>query len=165
MIQLLNRKGERLGGVILLPRLSRACNDGAFLFIILVRVGCLASMWKEHTYDRLKMQLSKKSCGLPFMNFPNRYPLLSLNNNSLIVWWIMQRHLTLTPRLCIWQALMKLHRHDDVKPFVEDPHWNLTHYKQWLVVATSENSKMALPGYADLGHEFKGGYIPMARHT
>eukprot|EP00250_Pteridium_aquilinum_P010632 c19527_g1_i1 orf=70-495(+) len=41
---------------------------------ILERAQCIASLWKNHTYDRLHMHTAKNCCELPFMPLPDDYP-------------------------------------------------------------------------------------------
>ncbi|CAN6981653.1 hypothetical protein IGI04_039014 [Brassica rapa subsp. trilocularis] len=43
-------------------------------FIILERANCIASLWQNRTYDRLKLHLPKQFCQLPNFPFPEDYP-------------------------------------------------------------------------------------------
>ncbi|VVB07295.1 unnamed protein product [Arabis nemorensis] len=42
-------------------------------FIILERANCIASLWQNRTYNRLKIHLPKQFCQLPNLPFPE-YP-------------------------------------------------------------------------------------------
>ncbi|XP_058223695.1 probable indole-3-pyruvate monooxygenase YUCCA11 [Rhododendron vialii] len=42
--------------------------------IVLERESCTASLWKNKSYDRLKLHLAKQHCQLPHMPFPSRFP-------------------------------------------------------------------------------------------
>uniref|UniRef100_A0A7N0U9A3 Flavin-containing monooxygenase n=1 Tax=Kalanchoe fedtschenkoi TaxID=63787 RepID=A0A7N0U9A3_KALFE len=42
--------------------------------VVLERAGCIASLWQNRTYDRLKLHLPKHLCELPLMNFPPHFP-------------------------------------------------------------------------------------------
>nr|GMD41358.1 probable indole-3-pyruvate monooxygenase YUCCA4 [Ipomoea batatas] len=42
--------------------------------VILERSDCIASLWQQRTYDRLKLHLPKQFCQLPLMNFPGDFP-------------------------------------------------------------------------------------------
>nr|GMD18696.1 probable indole-3-pyruvate monooxygenase YUCCA9 [Ipomoea batatas] len=43
-------------------------------FVILERADCIASLWQNRTYDRLKLHLPKQFCQLPKFPFPDHYP-------------------------------------------------------------------------------------------
>ena len=43
-------------------------------FVILERSSSIASLWKDRTYDRLKMHIAKEYCRLPLVPFPDSYP-------------------------------------------------------------------------------------------
>ena len=43
-------------------------------FIILERANCIASLWQNNTYDRLKLHLPKRFCQLPNFPFPEDFP-------------------------------------------------------------------------------------------
>ena len=42
--------------------------------VIVERSSSIASLWKERTYDRLKMHIAKEYCRLPLVPFPDSYP-------------------------------------------------------------------------------------------
>ncbi|KAI5084768.1 hypothetical protein GOP47_0000937 [Adiantum capillus-veneris] len=43
-------------------------------YTVIERAHCIASLWKNHTYDRLCMHTAKNCCELPFMPLPESYP-------------------------------------------------------------------------------------------
>ena len=48
--------------------------DQGVPFIILERANCIASLWQNRTYDRLKLHLPKQFCQLPNFPFPEDFP-------------------------------------------------------------------------------------------
>ncbi|KAI4319345.1 hypothetical protein MLD38_032951 [Melastoma candidum] len=42
--------------------------------VVLERAECIASLWQNRTYDRLKLHLPKQFCQLPKMDFPHDFP-------------------------------------------------------------------------------------------
>jgi len=42
--------------------------------IVLEREDCSASLWRNRSYDRLKLHLAKQFCELPHMPFPSNSP-------------------------------------------------------------------------------------------
>ncbi|MCO5589018.1 hypothetical protein L7F22_042982 [Adiantum nelumboides] len=135
-------------------------------FIILERAECLASLWKEHTYDRLKMHLSKESCKLPFMDFPDRYPTFVTRQQFIDYLEDYAKTFNITPRFkeTVQSASFDVSsqrwcvRTTAVGRLAEGPLRKFTHHGRWLVVATGENSEMVLPDMPGL-KEFKGRYI------
>ncbi|KAM0024816.1 putative indole-3-pyruvate monooxygenase [Helianthus debilis subsp. tardiflorus] len=49
-------------------------NKARVPFVTLDRADCIASLWKNKTYDRLKLHLPKQFCQLPFFPFPPNFP-------------------------------------------------------------------------------------------
>ncbi|XP_047940410.1 probable indole-3-pyruvate monooxygenase YUCCA10 [Salvia hispanica] len=43
-------------------------------YILLEREDCFASLWQNHTYDRVHLHLPKQLCNLPLMPMPSHYP-------------------------------------------------------------------------------------------
>lgn len=43
-------------------------------YLLLEKESCIASLWKNKTYDRLQLHLPKKFCQLPYIPFPSEYP-------------------------------------------------------------------------------------------
>ncbi|KAM0929399.1 hypothetical protein ACQ4PT_001497 [Festuca glaucescens] len=43
-------------------------------YVIVEREDCSASLWRNHTYDRLKLHLAKEFCELPHMSYPAHAP-------------------------------------------------------------------------------------------
>ncbi|KAJ6330062.1 hypothetical protein OIU76_008821 [Salix suchowensis] len=43
-------------------------------FLILEKNDCIASLWQQKTYDRLKLHLPKQFCELPLLGFPGDFP-------------------------------------------------------------------------------------------
>ncbi|KAF0894692.1 hypothetical protein E2562_001984 [Oryza meyeriana var. granulata] len=43
-------------------------------YVVVERESCSASLWRQHTYDRLKLHLGKEFCELPHMAYPAGMP-------------------------------------------------------------------------------------------
>ncbi|KAK8982380.1 hypothetical protein V6N11_037551 [Hibiscus sabdariffa] len=54
---------------------TAAClRDQGVPFVVLERAECIASLWQNRTYDRLKLHLPKQFCQLPKLPFPRDFP-------------------------------------------------------------------------------------------
>ncbi|KAH7437664.1 hypothetical protein KP509_05G083300 [Ceratopteris richardii] len=140
-------------------------------YIIIERAGCIASLWKERTYDRLKMHLSKESCRLPFKPFPDSYPTFVSRQQFIDYLEEYASEFGIQPR---FNETVQSASFDEasqtwcvqtivVGPFAEGPRRKLTHMARWLVIATGENAEMIVPELPGL-NEFRGGYIHSSQY-
>ncbi|KAL8253041.1 hypothetical protein R6Q59_036734 [Mikania micrantha] len=53
---------------------SACLREQGIPFVVVERADCIASLWQNRTYDRLKLHLPKKFCQLPKLPFPDEYP-------------------------------------------------------------------------------------------
>ncbi|KAH7433479.1 hypothetical protein KP509_07G071400 [Ceratopteris richardii] len=140
-------------------------------YVLLERASGIASLWKERTYDRLKMHLAKEACELPFKAFPERYPTFITRRQFIDYLEEYARDFCIQPRFNetvqsatfdeasqTWQVQTIA-----VGPFAEGPRRKLVHTGRWLVVATGENAEMVLPSMPGL-NEFKGTYIHSSQY-
>ena len=149
-------------------------------FILIERSGCIASLWKERTYDSLHLHLSREYCSLPLMPIPEPQPETedaghptthkdnpTNNSNQFLSRAQFIEYLEsyaakfeLRPRFnetvrsaSFDEASQKwVIRASAIGPFAEGPRClhNVTYIGRWLVVATGENSEPVLPRDADL---------------
>ncbi|KAJ0093550.1 hypothetical protein Patl1_25799 [Pistacia atlantica] len=95
-------------------------------FIILERANCIASLWQNRTYDRLKLHLPKQFCQLP--DFP--FPIQSAKFDETFGLW-------------------------RVKTVSSSGSGSVEYICRWLVVATGENAEKVVPDFEGL-QEFEG---------
>lgn len=127
-------------------------------FVNLERSDCIAPLWKNKTYDRLKLHLPKQFCQLPKLPFPSHYPDYPSKNQFLDYLHTYARNFDIVPRFneCVRSArydhTCKLWRVRTVNTKCQDH--QLDYICHWLVIATGENAETAVPeleGMDDFG--------------
>nr|GMD20129.1 probable indole-3-pyruvate monooxygenase YUCCA5 [Ipomoea batatas] len=132
-------------------------------FVILERADCIASLWQNRTYDRLKLHLPKQFCQLPKFPFPDHYPEYpDKKNSSCDTSNPTRKNFDLKPQFneCVMSAKFdeacKVWR---VKTTAAAAGGEEVEYIcQWLVVATGENAERVVPeidgfeGFRRRGH-------------
>ncbi|URD75443.1 Flavin-binding monooxygenase-like [Musa troglodytarum] len=104
-------------------------------FVILERSNSIASLWRNRTYDRLKLHLPKQFCQLPKLPFPVDFPEYPTKDQFI-------------GYLESYAARFEL-----------NPRFNETAQSaKWLVVATGENAECVIPEMKGL-KEFGGQVI------
>ncbi|KAJ6689185.1 hypothetical protein OIU85_005576 [Salix viminalis] len=130
-------------------------------FVILERANCVASLWQNRTYDRLKLHLPKQFCQLPDFPFPEDFPEYPTKYQFINYLESYARHFNINP-----------HFNETVQSAKYDETFGLWRVKtvstsssnrseveylcRWLVVATGENAEKFLPefeGLQDFGME------------
>jgi indole-3-pyruvate monooxygenase len=66
--------------------------------LILERSDCIASLWQNRTYDRLKLHLPKHFCELPLMNFPQTFPQYPTKHQFISYMESYADHFNIHPR-------------------------------------------------------------------
>ncbi|KAF5790192.1 putative indole-3-pyruvate monooxygenase [Helianthus annuus] len=124
-------------------------------FVILERAHCIASLWRNKTYDRLKLHLPKRFCQLPFFPFPPHFPEYPSKYQFLDYLQSYAHKFDMNPRFneCVESAsydercgLWRVGTSADVE-----------YLCRWLVVATGENAEKVVPELHGL-EEF-GGHV------
>ncbi|KAL5221108.1 hypothetical protein ABZP36_025821 [Zizania latifolia] len=136
-------------------------------YVVLERCGCIASLWRHRTYDRLCLHLPKRFCELPPMPFPTSYPEYPTRDQFLDYlesyarrfavepvfrravisaefdgksWWVYTKEV-ITAAVGSEQAVLGS---------------TMTVYRsKWLVVATGENAEPVVPEIEGI-RRFKG---------
>uniref|UniRef100_A0A8I6X8R7 indole-3-pyruvate monooxygenase n=1 Tax=Hordeum vulgare subsp. vulgare TaxID=112509 RepID=A0A8I6X8R7_HORVV len=117
-------------------------------FVILERENCSASLWRNRTYDRLKIHLAKEFCELPHMSYPVDAPTY-IPKNTFIKYLddyiecfdIQPRYLTVVESATYdidgkcWSVIAR----DKVKCRI------VNYMAKFLVVASGENSAEHIP--------------------
>ncbi|KAH6831181.1 Flavin-binding monooxygenase family protein [Perilla frutescens var. hirtella] len=110
--------------------------------LILERSSCLASLWQERTYDRLKLHLPKQFCHLPFLNFPQNFPKYPTKDHFIAYVESYAKHFSIGPsfKQAVLRAefdsaigLWRVHTRDSL------------YLTKFLVVASGENAEPVIP--------------------
>ncbi|KAK4761824.1 hypothetical protein SAY87_029708 [Trapa incisa] len=134
-------------------------------FIILERANCIASLWQNRTYDRLKLHLPKQFCQLPDFPFPDDFPEYPTKYQFVSYLESYASHFGIHPNFnetvlsAKYDCLFGLWRvrtvvsggrsRQRVEPF------EVEYICRWLVVASGENAEKVVPEFEGI-HEFEG---------
>ncbi|XP_073047577.1 probable indole-3-pyruvate monooxygenase YUCCA5 [Primulina eburnea] len=134
-------------------------------FILLERSNCIASLWRNRTYNRLKLHLPKQFCELPYVPFPKYFPEYPTKHQFIDYLESYAERFKIEPR---FDETVTSAKYDEtcglwrVKTskgkFPGDD--SVTEYMcRWLVVATGENAEKFVPEFQGLTEEFNGDVI------
>ncbi|KAH7447667.1 hypothetical protein KP509_01G116200 [Ceratopteris richardii] len=131
-------------------------------YIILERADCIASLWKNGMYDRLRMHTGKHYCELPFKSMPDSYPTYLKRDQFVDYLEEYARNFQIEPYFneTVVQASYNHHAKSwEVHTRRSEPNANQRqfdrdntikqYFSKWLVVATGENAEAViadLPG-------------------
>nr|XP_017244009.1 PREDICTED: probable indole-3-pyruvate monooxygenase YUCCA5 [Daucus carota subsp. sativus] len=132
-------------------------------FVVVDRADCLASLWQNRTYDRLKLHLPKQFCQLPKLPFPEDYPEYPTRKQFIQYIESYADHFGIKPQ---FNESVESAKYDEAARA-----WRVTtvstrgsvrsevdYICQWIVVATGENAEPVIPEIAGLG-DFGGDVI------
>ncbi|XP_010556939.1 PREDICTED: probable indole-3-pyruvate monooxygenase YUCCA7 [Tarenaya hassleriana] len=131
-------------------------------FIILERANCIASLWQNRTYDRLKLHLPKQFCQLPNFPFPEDFPEYPTKYQFIQYLESYATHFDIRPK---FNETVQSAKYDErfglwrVKTVSETGLVGSCQFEyicRWLVVATGENAEKVVPefeGLEDFGGE------------
>ncbi|KAJ7955521.1 Flavin-containing monooxygenase [Quillaja saponaria] len=132
-------------------------------FIILERANCIASLWKNRTYDRLKLHLPKQFCQLPNFPFPEDFPEY-LNKYQFISYlesyaknFGINPQFNETVQSAKYDETFGLWRVKTIRTSSSFCPCEIEYICRWLVVATGENAEKVVPEFEGL-EEF-GGHV------
>ncbi|XP_050887847.1 probable indole-3-pyruvate monooxygenase YUCCA3 isoform X1 [Lathyrus oleraceus] len=133
-------------------------------FVIVERANCIASLWQNRTYDRLKLHLPKQLCQLPNFPFPDDFPEYPSKFQFINYLDSYAKHFNITPNFNetvqsakydetfgLWR-IKTIRKKSDEFEFVE-----VEYICKWLVVATGENAEKVVPEFEGL-NDF-GGHV------
>ncbi|XP_058728603.1 probable indole-3-pyruvate monooxygenase YUCCA4 [Vicia villosa] len=118
--------------------------------LILERSDCIASLWQNRTYDRLKLHLPKHFCELPLMSFPLDFPKYPTKHQFISYMESYADQFGIRPRFN--QTVISA----EFDPSLEI--WNVMtldgfqYSSPWLVVATGENAEPVIPKIHGMEH-------------
>ena len=133
--------------------------------IILEREDCIASLWRNKTYDRLHLHVPKSFCRLPGLNFPESCQMYPSRVEFMAYLEEYARVFGLKPifRSTVSRAEFCTARDAWVvtvnvtAPGSQEVVQTLQYEARWLVVATGENAEPSMPKLA--GKDEYGGAI------
>ncbi|KAJ1401702.1 Pyridine nucleotide-disulfide oxidoreductase, class-II [Sesbania bispinosa] len=136
--------------------------DQGVPFIILERANCIASLWQNRTYDRLKLHLPKQFCQLPNFPFPEDFPEYPTKFQFIKYLESYAKHFNINPQ---FNETVQSAKYDEtfglwrVKTIRKSTSGSseVEYICRWLVVATGENAEKVVPEFEGL-EEF-GGHV------
>uniref|UniRef100_A0A0D3HS58 indole-3-pyruvate monooxygenase n=1 Tax=Oryza barthii TaxID=65489 RepID=A0A0D3HS58_9ORYZ len=141
---------------------TAACLGQLFIpYVIIEREDCTASLWRKHTYDRLKLHLAKEFCEMPHMPYPEDTPTYIPKIQFLRYMDDYVEHFNICPKFnssvesCLYDDVQKywvVTTHDQVNGMVSK------YAARFLVVASGENSAGNIPSIPGL-EDFSGHVI------
>ncbi|KAI9106727.1 hypothetical protein K1719_022255 [Acacia pycnantha] len=115
--------------------------------VILEKSDCIASLWKQRTYDRLKLHLPRNFCELPLMGFPPNFPKYPTKYQFVSYLESYASHFSIQPRFN--QTVMSA-EFDQSCGFWTVRTQDFEYISRWLVVATGENAEPVIPKISGL---------------
>ncbi|KAI3454044.1 hypothetical protein Pfo_010707 [Paulownia fortunei] len=123
--------------------------------LILERSDCIASLWQQRTYDRLKLHLPKQFCELPLLNFPENFPKYPTKRQFISYMESYAKHFSIEPKFK--QAVLRA-EFDLVTGFWRVQTQDFLYFTRWLIVATGENAEPVIPEIPGI-ERFRGPVI------
>ncbi|MCD9643605.1 putative indole-3-pyruvate monooxygenase YUCCA3 [Datura stramonium] len=126
-------------------------------FVILDRANCIASLWQNRTYDRLKLHLPRQFCELPYFPFPPNFPEYPTKYQFISYLESYAKNFEISPR---FNESVHSAKYDETCGLwrVKTVCGNgsiIEYICRWLVVATGENAEKVVPEFEGL-EEFDG---------
>jgi indole-3-pyruvate monooxygenase len=131
-------------------------------FVVVERANCIASLWQNRTYDRLKLHLPKQFCQLPNFPFPDYFPEYPSKFQFINYLESYAKNFNITPN---FNETVQSAKYDEtfglwrIKTIRKksDKVVEVEYICRWLVVATGENSEKVVPEFEGL-NDF-GGHV------
>eukprot|EP00258_Populus_trichocarpa_P006136 XP_002309594.1 probable indole-3-pyruvate monooxygenase YUCCA4 [Populus trichocarpa] len=121
--------------------------------LILEKNDCIASLWQQKTYDRLKLHLPKQFCELPLRGFPDDFPKYPTKGQFISYMESYASHFRIQPK---FNQAVKTTEFDHGVWRVQTE--DLEYHSRWLIVATGENAEPVIPDI--VGYDkFKGNIL------
>ncbi|CAL5404312.1 unnamed protein product [Camellia sinensis] len=106
--------------------------------LILERSDCIASLWKQRTYDRLKLHLPKQFCELPLFGFPENFPKYPTKHQFISYMESYASHFNIEPS---FEQVVKKAEFDSTIGFWRVQTQDCAYMSRWIIVATGENAE------------------------
>ncbi|XP_009631013.1 putative indole-3-pyruvate monooxygenase YUCCA4 [Nicotiana tabacum] len=131
---------------------SASLKENGVPSLILERSDCIASLWQQKTYDRLKLHLPKQFCQLPLFGFPENFPKYPSKKQFISYLEDYAKHFGIIPK---FKQSVKVAEFDHVSGFWKVETQDFLYLSKWLIVATGENAEPVIPEIQGIG-KFKG---------
>ncbi|GAB2275544.1 Probable indole-3-pyruvate monooxygenase YUCCA4 [Dionaea muscipula] len=110
--------------------------------LILERSDCIASLWQQRTYNRLRLHLPKQFCELPLMGFPENFPKYPSKQEFISYMESYAARFSISPR---FKQEVRSAQYDDKVGLWRVETQDCEYYSKWLIVATGENAEPLIP--------------------
>lgn len=110
--------------------------------IVLERSDCVASLWQQRTYDRLKLHLPKQFCELPLLGFPENLPKYPTKSQFISYLETYASHFNIKPR---FNQTVQSAEFDSSSGFWRVFTQDFLYICPWIIVATGENAEPVIP--------------------
>ncbi|XP_052206598.1 probable indole-3-pyruvate monooxygenase YUCCA4 [Diospyros lotus] len=110
--------------------------------LVLERSDCLASLWQEKTYDRLKLHLPRKFCELPLLGFPENFPKYPTKHQFISYLEAYAQHFSIHP---LYRQAVERAEFDQSVGLWRVKTQDSEYVSRWLVVASGENAEPVVP--------------------
>ncbi|XP_059658069.1 probable indole-3-pyruvate monooxygenase YUCCA4 isoform X1 [Cornus florida] len=122
---------------------SACLKDNGVPSVILERSDCIASLWQQRTYDRLKLHLPKQFCELPLLCFPENFPQYPTKQQFISYMESYAAHFSIDP---IFKQVVQSAEFDQASGGLWRVRTQDSEYiSRWLIVATGENAEPVIP--------------------
>ncbi|XP_021757902.1 probable indole-3-pyruvate monooxygenase YUCCA4 [Chenopodium quinoa] len=123
--------------------------------LILERSDCIASLWQQKTYDRLKLHLPRKFCELPLMGFPKDYPKYPSKKQFISYMEAYAAFFKISP--VFNQEVESAGFDTDTRVWrlkIKD----IEYISKWVIIATGENAEPLIPEIQGI-EKFQGKFL------
>ncbi|CAE5956533.1 unnamed protein product [Arabidopsis arenosa] len=133
-------------------------------FIILERANCIASLWQNRTYDRLKLHLPKQFCQLPNYPFPDEFPEYPTKFQFIQYLESYASNFDINPKFnetvqsAKYDETFGLWRVKTISKMGQLGSCEFEYICRWIVVATGENAEKVVPDFEGL-EDFGGDVL------
>ncbi|KAG9128825.1 hypothetical protein Leryth_009577 [Lithospermum erythrorhizon] len=110
--------------------------------LILERSDCIASLWQQRTYDRLKLHLPRQFCELPLFGFPKKFPKYPTKCEFVSYLELYAKHFSIEP---IFKKVVHKAEFDEFSGLWKVQTQDCEYFSRWLIVATGENAEAYIP--------------------
>nr|XP_027079773.1 probable indole-3-pyruvate monooxygenase YUCCA4 isoform X3 [Coffea arabica] len=125
--------------------------------VILEGSDCIASLWQQKTYDRLKLHLPKQFCELPLLGFPENFPKYPTKHQFISYMQYYAIHFSIEPK---FKQVVQSAEYDVVCGVWRVRTQDCEYVSRWIIVATGENAEPFIPDIQGI-EKFQGH----VRHT
>ncbi|GLT97660.1 hypothetical protein SLE2022_152150 [Rubroshorea leprosula] len=115
--------------------------------LVLEKSDCIASLWQQRTYDRLKLHLPKHFCQLPLLDFPKDFPKYPTKQQFIAYMDSYATHFSIRPQ---FNQAVQSAEFDPEFGFWRVTTKDRTFISRWLIVATGENAEPVMSDVAGI---------------